>query len=371
MVSYQYAPFVDGGAERQAQRQAEELARRGWRVGVATARYPGLPRRELINGVEIHRLFAIPRKRMLSATFLPSLAAFLMTTGRSYDVWHSHQAYYNAWVALELARLVRRPVVVKAAASGPFGDIARLQGRTLQRRLTSAMRHAGAVIALNGELREELVRAGIPADRVRVIPNGVDLERYAVPSPEGRRRARERLGVSEDARVAVYVGRLVPEKGIDTLLDAWPGVIRAVPRARLLVAGGGDVGGYARRAEASSVSFLGKVEDIRPVLAAADLLVLPSESEGLSNAVLEAMATGIPSVGTTIGGLIEQIADGETGLLVPLRDADALRGALTELLGDPARCARMGRDARARAERCYALGRVVDEYVKLYRELAS
>src|SRR2546425_7453493 len=105
MVTYQYAPMVDGGAERQAQKLAEGLARRGSRVAVVTARYPGLPAHEQVAGVDVHRVWAVPEPGRFSITFLPSLARFLATRGREFDIWHAHQAYLNAFVVVRLARL--------------------------------------------------------------------------------------------------------------------------------------------------------------------------------------------------------------------------------------------------------------------------
>src|SRR6184192_2113 len=146
MVTYQYAPAADGGAARQAQLLAEGLAARGRRVGVVTARYPGTPGFERVAGVEVHRVWAIPRQGRFSATFLPSLARFLLFRGRRYEIWHAHQAFYNAGVALRLARVWGSRCVVKDAASGPFGDLARLRRVRFGGWVTRELRGADAVI---------------------------------------------------------------------------------------------------------------------------------------------------------------------------------------------------------------------------------
>src|SRR5205809_5582065 len=113
MVTYQYTPAADGGAARQAQAVAEELAARGRNVGVVTARFPGSPRYERIAGVDVHRVWSIPRPRYFSGTFIPSLARFLAFSGRHYDIWHAHQAFYNAGVAVALGAFMGRLSVVK------------------------------------------------------------------------------------------------------------------------------------------------------------------------------------------------------------------------------------------------------------------
>ena len=374
MVSYQYAPMVDGGAERQAQQLAESLANRGRRVGVVTARYPGLRAFERVADVEVHRVWAVPKPRLFSATFLPSLARFLWFHGREYDIWHVHQAFYSAALALTLAPLLGRPCVVKAAASGPYGDVARLRRALLGKWVRKLLPGADAVISLNSELTEELLAARIDAARIRHIPNGVDCRRFSPPSADQRTQARTSFGIPPHGTLVVFAGRLAEDKGVNYLLDAWRSIEQnfAGEPWSLFVAGSELSGNkYRERGERelSSARFLGKVPDVRPLLHAADLVVLPSLTEGLSNVVLEAMATSLPVVGTRIGGLREQIEDGVTGLLVAPRDPDALVQALTRVLRDRDLRARMGGAGRLRVERLYSAASMVDAYEDLYRQL--
>jgi glycosyltransferase involved in cell wall biosynthesis len=226
-------------------------------------------------------------------------------------------------------------------------------------------------VALNAELAAELKAAGIA--RVVTIPNGVDLQTFTVPSDEERRFARRQVGVPDDRPVVLYAGRLVPEKGVDDVLAAWPGVVAAAgEEPSLLVAGGGAVEDYrARAAGLTRVRILGKVDGIRPLLHAASLVVLPSRSEGLSNVVLEAMACGVPVVGTAIPGLADQIRDGQTGVLVPVGDVAALAAAIVSLLADTRKAEAMGTAARADAVARFSLDSVADRYQELYRQVSS
>ena len=233
---------------------------------------------------------------------------------------------------------------------------------------------ADAVISLNSELTEELVAGGIDPGRIRVIPNGVDCHQFSPPSVGERREARARLGIPPDGALAVFAGRLAEDKGIGYLLDAWRSIEQNFAgEPWTLVVAGAALGSnrYRERGERElrSARFLGRVPDVHPLLHAADVLVLPSLSEGLSNIVLEAMATGLPVVGTAIGGLREQIEDGVTGLLVAPRDADALVQALMTLLREPERRAKMGAAARIRVEQRYSLASMVDAYEDLYDRL--
>ncbi len=374
MVSYQYAPVADGGAERQAQVLAEKLAARGWPIGVVTARYPGTARFECVAGVDVHRVWAIPRPRRFSATFLPSLARFLLLQGRRYAIWHAHQAFYNAGISLSLARLLGRRCVVKDACSGIYGDLARLSRVKFGGWVKRQLRRADAVISLNSEMTDELLGAGVANSRIRPIPNGVDCDRFSPATRELRLRARGALGIPPTSLVALFAGRLAEDKGISYLIDAWRHVETKGPAHQwCLIIAGEELrqGEYRPRGERElrTVRFVGKVPDIRPLLQAADVLIHPSLSEGLSNVVLEAMATGLPVVGTRTAGLKEQVVDGVTGVLVSPRDAEALAEAVGALLGNGERRVRLGAAGRDRAVQRFDLSSVVDAYEKLYHEL--
>jgi glycosyltransferase involved in cell wall biosynthesis len=376
MICYQYAPAADGGAERQAQRLAEALASGGYAVGVVTTRLPGTPRRQQLAGVEVHRVWTVWRRGWVSLTFLPSLVIFLVLHGRRFDVWHVHQAYYHYLVALLLARVLGKRCVVKAAASGPFGDIARLRASKLGGVVLRAIPSADAVVSLNRELSSELEHAGVDGARARVIRNGVDLHAFTPPTSRERQEARTSLGLTIDAVVVAFVGRLTHEKGVHVLLDAW-GIVEeadSTGRCRLLLAGDGEEAAvFQRRAtsELHRVTFLGRLLDVRSLLRAADILVLPSLSEGLSNAVLEAMAMAIPVVATRIGGLEEQVADGVTGVLVAPGNAGALADGLDALIRDAHLQRAMGERGRASVEQRFSFASTLDAYQQLYQDLIA
>ena len=374
MVTYQYAPAADGGAARQAQLLAEGLAARGRRVGIVTARYPRTAKFERVDGVDIHRVWAIPKPGRFSVTFLPSLARFLLVHGRRYDIWHAHQAFYNAAVALTVARLFGTRIVVKDAASGTYGDLARLRRVTLGPWVRRELLRADAVISLNSEMTDELLKEGIAQSRIHRIPNGVDVTQFSPPSAERRREARHSLGIPHEGVLAVFAGRLGEDKGTQFLIDAWSRVEeRSAGRSWILLVAGEELRGdaYTRRGkrELKHARFIGKVTDVRPLLHAADLLVHPSLSEGVSNIVLEAMAVGLPVVGTLTGGLKEQIEDGVTGILVAPRDAGALADALVALLQDGDHRAKLGSAGRVSVAHRYDVASVLAAYEELYDEL--
>jgi glycosyltransferase involved in cell wall biosynthesis len=196
-----------------------------------------------------------------------------------------------------------------------------------------------------GAAEAEAGREQHVAGRYTVVRNGVDRRRYTVAGPAGRAAARHRLGLDPVAPLAVCVGRVTRQKGQDVLLAAWPHVRRGCPDARLALVGDGDLLAALSATETDGVTFAGASTDVRPWLAAADVVVLPSRWEGLPLTVLEAFASGRPVVASRVPGLAEAVPPA-VGALVPPEDPAALADALTRRLGP-------GDDA---ADRCRAEG---------------
>ena len=208
--------------------------------------------------------------------------------------------------------------------------------------------------------------------KIRLLGNGVDLGRFrpGALDPSARASLRAGWGVDHDTVVVGTVGRLVGEKGYTELFDAVSGL---APGIRLVVAGGQDgvrrdaLGpAEVRRAEAAGVVVLGHRDDVHRVLHGFDMFVLASHREGLSRAAMEAAASGLPVVATDVRGCRQVVDHGTTGLLVPVRDAGALREAMTSLAASPDRRRAMGLAARAKAEDEFderaVVHRVMDSY---------
>jgi glycosyltransferase involved in cell wall biosynthesis len=210
-------------------------------------------------------------------------------------------------------------------------------------------RLGGRVVVASRALRTYAVSCiGLPEDRVDVVPNGLDLARWTLPHEGG-------AGV-------LWVGLMVPVKRLDVLAEA----MALLPEVPAVLAGSGP----DRPAVPPNVTMPGFVADVRPLLAKADVLVLPSAAENCPLVVLQAMAAGLPVVASGVGGVPELVADGETGLLVPPGDAEALADALRNLLRDKALRARMGVAGRARVEREFTLARCVDGLLASYEASA-
>lgn len=228
------------------------------------------------------------------------------------------------------------------------------------------------IITVSNDLRRELIeREGIEASRVLTIYNGIDPQRFDVGA-ETRMAIRREMGLPGDIPVVGTVARLAPQKGITYLIRALALLHERMPDVHGVVVGDGPLRAtLEHEAEecGAPVVFTGHRTDIPSLMAAFDVFTLPSVTEGLPLIVLEAMAAGRAVVATAVGGLPEAVAEGETGLLVPPRDPDALCAALHHLLNARGATARMGAAGRERVRRMFTAERMVQETLEVYRRV--
>jgi glycosyltransferase involved in cell wall biosynthesis len=230
-------------------------------------------------------------------------------------------------------------------------------------------------IAVSQGVRDYLVeQVGLDPAKVRVVPNGVDLAAIdaARPGPAVRRE----LGLPQEVPLIGLVGRLDHwGKGHKELLEAMAALKERYPVQALMV-GGGRREAEMRELAAGlgltgQVHFLGPRRDVPDLLRAMDIFVLPSYSEGVSLALLEAMAAGRPVIATAVGGTPEVVTDGVTGILIPPRDSEALAGALARLLSDPSLAKQLGENARRHVREHYSLERLGREINEIYEEMVT
>jgi glycosyltransferase involved in cell wall biosynthesis len=374
MICPQFRPLV-GGYERAAERMSLALAERGHRVGVVSERRDRRwPARE-DGAVPLRRLPCIHRAGLHLPTALASLGGYLLRHGRRYRIHHVHQPGPHAGLAVLLRRVTGARTVMKlTTADAGAIRAAAFTGGPAARILAPWTRSVDACLVPTPSTREAARAAGFPDHRIHVVPNGVDVTAFRPASGPERVELRRRLGLEGPA--VLLVGRLAAEKNPLGLLRAWRDVHRARPDAVLLLVGDGPQRGEVALAAAApelggSVRVQGAVDDPRPWLGAADLFVLPSRREGLSNALLEALACGLPVVSTAVSGSMELFAAAEIGRMVPTGDEDALAGALLGLIGDAGERARCSAAARAVVETGFATELVAERLERLYGSLLA
>jgi glycogen(starch) synthase len=353
-----------GGMQTHTASLTRELADRGLTQTVLTARSWGPRQVEWPRpGVTVHRLGApVPWLRQGWAVDALRLLPWLRP-----DVVHAHQGEDVA--ALPLAAAIARaadvPLVVTVHCSLTHTmQPSDLRGRARSRAGAAAERgvlpRAAAVIALTPATNRHLA-TWVPAERLHVVPSGVDLDAY-------RRPRRDPTPWIPRPRI-LYAGRLAPQKSVPTLVAAFDHLRR--PASLVVVGDGPDAAAVASRVSRSArrdaVHLLGPVahDEVPAHLQHADVLVLPSRYEELGSVLLEALAAGLPTVATRVGGIPWAVADGETGLLVPPGDPAATASALDRLLDDSALRARFAAAARRRAPR-FSWPRLAGEVLAVY-----
>jgi glycosyltransferase involved in cell wall biosynthesis len=365
MVIAQYPPVI-GGVERACERLSAALARRGLAVHVLTRRPPGAAATEVKDDVTIHRV-DVPEGRVAAGSLFILRALAWLVRHRA-DIIHCHQALSPATIGALARLLTRRPVIVKLAGSGPTGDMhqAKILPFTALRRVL--LRRVSGFVCPSAQIAAELTEFLGPV-RHWVVGNAIDTAHFAPLAAAEREALRARLGIT--GRALVFAGQLRPEKNLALAVSA----LAQLPEdVRLYVVGDGPERGpalaIAEKLEvARRVHFFGAVPDTAPYLQAADALVLPSVSEGMSNALLEAMSTALPVLASDIEGN-RALIDQTTGLLFGLDAGELARAALTAF-EDPGLTRSRSEAARARVVATHDLTAVAARYEQIYAELLA
>ncbi len=342
-VSRSFPPTM-GGLERHVELLSRHQARRGDTVWVLQPIDEGVPE----SGLTLIRVALGPLYRRIYAG---RIAAKITTTvfavravmiarrlhrNHPFDLIHVHGDILETLVLALWSWFSRVPVILTLHSG--------LNRRPLYRSLAaSVFRCIDGVIAVSPEIREDLLSVGVKADRIAVIPSGVDTGRFCPPTAEERKVARATLGLRDSEMAVISVGRLHPVKGYDELIRSVANLGPTAPLRIILVGNGPEEQPLRQQARGfPNVLLVGRVDsgEIIRYLHAADVFVLPSVDlpgmrEGTPTALLEAMACGLPVVCADAGGIRHVVRDAENGLLVPQRDAASLSSAFLKLLDQP------------------------------------
>jgi glycosyltransferase involved in cell wall biosynthesis len=371
--NYEYPPLGGGGGVFHAA-IAEQLARRH-HVAVITSAFGDLPRHEVREGVEIHRVPIVGRgdpsaaslASMLAYPPAAWLAALRLMRRHRYDLVHSHFAVPTGPASLPPALLARIPHVLSIQGGDIYDPSKKLSPHRhglLRRVVTAVLRHSSAVVAASRNMRDHAYRHYPYRGPVEIIPLGIQ-----IPEP-GPHAARADLGLPEGAFLAVTVGRLVRRKGLDQVFRAL--AREDCPPVHLAVLGSGpELGPLQSLAESlhltGRIHFVGRVSDERKwqILRCADAYVSASMHEGFGLVYLEAMAAGLPVLAPEDGGQADFLAHGQTGYAVDPEDPGSLARALSQAVARPEELRRMSGRNRKRSS-AFSIQSCMIEYEKLF-----
>ena len=319
-------------------------------------------------GVVTHRVEELQRAVNPITDLRAYRAIFNHIKKGEYDIVHTHISKAGV-----IGRLASKRAGGPAIVHTYHGNIEELDRRTLASRAylkfeQLAANMSDALIAVSDDVMSKTCGMGIGSrEQFRVIPNGIDLTQF-----DPTRSWDYPAGLS-GTPILGTIGSLTPEKGVDVLLEAMPAIVKEIPTLQLCIVGDGILKEeLQRQAErlgiASNVHFAGVAADVRPWLAAFDLFVLASRREGMGRVLMEAMAMGVPVIGTRVGGIPEIIEDGVNGQLVDSEDSGVLTATILELVGDAESCRRQG-DEGIHTAREFGMARVAGEVGSLYDQL--
>lgn len=381
MVTGAYYPELSGGGLqcRELVRQLRESAR--FTILTTTAD-PTLPALDERDGVPVHRV-AID-----ASSYLSKIAGALRVTRvvlrnrHRFSIVHLHGFSQKAILLTLLARLLGKRILLTLQTSG-HDEALPIRGRS--RLAFWWFSQADLFTGVSLGLQRSYHAAGLQPEKFRLIPNGVDISRFRSPHAAERKALRRQLGLLSGGRIVLFVGFFSKEKCPDRVFEAWaslalthraigPLVFVGATRSRYYEVDPQLVDAIKRRARdlglEDRVVFVEKTLEIEQYYRAADIFVLPSLREGLPNALIEAMASGIACVASRLDGATDDlIEDSANGLLVPPGDVPALEAALRFLVDHPGRMIEFGRRARQTIEARFTIGQTAQQYLDAYRTL--
>jgi glycosyltransferase involved in cell wall biosynthesis len=411
-----FLPSV-GGAENQALAQGRSLRERGYEATIITLRHDrNWPQHEVIEGVPVIRVAGmllgdrerLPRllRKLLYLMAMLVMGWILWQHRRRYDILHVYQLNLLALPTALACYLANKPMIIAVRSAGPGGPTSsrtratliagsldataswlQVDGRINEDGDLSALERLGrpivrfthfllqsihaVVVVLSPRMEDYLTAHGFHLPDIQLIPNGVDIAHFH-PAPTS-------TSPVDRPQVVVCVSILRYEKGIDVLLQAWRLVqdrLADSSQAQLIIVGDGPLQEQLECMAkalgiADSVEFAGLQANVLIQLHRGNLAVLPSRFEGMPNALLEAMACGLPCVATRVSGSEDIIQHGINGLLVEPQDYENMAKALLTLLCDPVLAKKYGHAARIRIEQHYSFQRIMDMYVELYQRIVG
>ena len=374
MLVNEFPPLQVGGAERQAERLSADLVKRGWKVWVITRHAAGLPSIESRLGFQIIRPASMGPGKIKTFSFVFGSILALWKYRGEYEILHAHLAFGPAFAAVLAAKALGKKVIVKLGNSGEFGDIIVSQ-RTWRGRfkLFVLKRWTDALIVLDESMQLEAEAAGFSTSVIRRMSNGIDTQSFQPLQPKAE--AKKEMGLS-DKIIVLSMGRLSKQKNLMFLLQAFSHSFSSNHNLHLLVLGDGperaSMEAQARKLGLQqNITFTGSQSNVLPYLSAADIFVLPSRSEGISNSLLEAMSAGLACLATPVGGNPQVLENGLCGVILPMNDLSAWSKALSDFCQSREMREKFGLLASMRVTQEYDFEKIGSRMEALYLELLS
>jgi len=366
MVLSYFHPFR-GGAENQALLLSEKLRQKNLDVSVLTRSFKHLPTSETIRTVPVCRLIKTVNVRTLFGLYyFFSCVFFMIVKRKQYDIVHCHilQGFHSA-AAVFVGCLFKKKIVIKVAGTGVSSDFNYLRRVFGGKYILRFLKKTSRLIVTSNQSVAEAQREGFSNRQITIIPNGVDTRRFE-PS--------DRL-VDSRTRI-VCVGRLIKGKGVDILIDAFSQMKREGLCRLLDILGDGPERDVLEKKAAEldcaeDITFHGEAGKVESFFDNTCIFVQPSLSEGMSNVILEAMASGLPVIATRTGAAADIIQDSVNGILVDAGSAEQIQDAVKKIVSDTIFAQLLGSNARKTVEETYAIDRVARKYLELYSELIT
>jgi glycosyltransferase involved in cell wall biosynthesis len=378
MVTWEFPPRIVGGIARHCYGLSRALAKKGHEVHLVTLDFPGTPLYEEVDGVKVYRTkvelghpdFIV--WTMLFNHFMEKRIA-MASKEASFDVIHVHD-WLTAPAGISSKHYLNRPLVSTVHST----EVGRAQGlHTPGSYLIDGLEwwltyESKRIIVASYSMKREIEgHFRLPPDKIDVIPNAIDAEQYK--KNVDRQAIRTRCGVRDHERLILFIGRLVPQKGVEHMIRAIPNVVKEHPEAKFIIVGEGWSKGYLESLTKSigcedRVRFLGFLpdQDLVELTLSADLLVVPSSYEPFGIVALEGMAAGVPVVASNTGGLSEIIEHDRTGVLVYPGDPQSIAWGINKVLSDPAYSNYLIQNAKRRIAEIYSWDAVAEKTLKVY-----
>jgi len=387
-----YYPVM-GGGETQAQLLAEGLIANGHSVIVLTRKSDtSLKKQERYGDVCVHRLAPVGGGQLKKWGLLLSSLPMLIKLRHQYDLIFVSGYRIIGLTAVLAGKLLGKTVVLKADSQGEMsGDFFEsglkkigVSHRSFLFRWflgfrNAVLKKADAFSAISPEIASEWTSSGIPSEKIHLIPNAVDTKRFVPVEPEQKNLLRKKLGLPQNATIAIYTGRLVSYKGLPLLLKVWNDIRHKHESMLLTLAGTGGLDIHNCEEELceyvkvngleNHVQFTGAVQNVPEYLQASDLFVFPTENDAFPSSIVEAMACGLPVVTTPVGAIKTIVTDGETGMLIQPGNTEQLFQALDVMLSDHVMAYRLGRAACQSVQGKYSAEIVTKKYQSLLQNI--